>query len=681
MSEILTHLTEPTVDTAAESECEAVLKDIVDGAVSPIRAASHGLVTHAGHRNVVENTNVVLQKRKRNGSDHSLPEKRVDVRLRLHKQDEEGDTSCEGHLETLEQQHDDADAQGKESLTKRLRLQRLNTDTAGAGGTAEATLLPTGTTDALVPTEPPRAVALDSAQVHFARKNQRRVSETPLSEGKIGPTYGATGSVAAAPHAGRTLPDQDISQSQIEQQGGAESTALAIFRLEVESLVGTLPFESPICINVSQANELESKGEEVRTGERGSSVLPGCCGPHSIRKLAIHRDDELNDEIVNTIPIIGVAAESRTYLLPSHAYEHIRKCRFETLAPWVKAFPSVDCRWVFGICQQRHWTAVAIDWRQGMIQHYDPFTGLSKRAGNIYKAVEKWTQHLNGTGRPGRRWCLEHVHGPSQAADDARNCGVYVAWVLRESMLGRVADAKEFPGPLAFRIEMLHLLRGTLRTSGLPNVGDHLGSPSTTTSREGEGTPAPDKGKNAVTSEGDVKGVVKNVATTPSPKADIQNAKNFRLEAHKRERSIVEASVTERGEQSEHSVTAEAAPHIQNASGTDDCFSSSSPEWATSIEVTPYPGSTSPLSVGTDHHSRDGWPHDLQQGVPRVSDAGLASCEAPAHRHPADSTTRQDHETFTTTDLPLTPFLEEFETLDWPKYLEGLDWDGLLDSP
>ncbi|KAK0767504.1 hypothetical protein LTR02_018210, partial [Friedmanniomyces endolithicus] len=65
------------------------------------------------------------------------------------------------------------------------------------------------------------------------------------------------------------------------------------------------------------------------------------------------------------------------------------------------------------------------------------------------------------------------------AADDVRNCGVYVAWVLREWMHGRPGDAEEFPGHLEFRIEMLQLLQGAFRTPGLPSVGDVLGSPST----------------------------------------------------------------------------------------------------------------------------------------------------------------------------------------------------------
>jgi len=71
------------------------------------------------------------------------------------------------------------------------------------------------------------------------------------------------------------------------------------------------------------------------------------------------------------------------------------------------------------------------------------------------------------------------VHGPRQAADEVRNCGVYVAWVLREWMHGRPGDAEGFPGHLEFRVEMLQLLRGAFRTPRLPSVGDVLGSPST----------------------------------------------------------------------------------------------------------------------------------------------------------------------------------------------------------
>ncbi|KAK4888565.1 hypothetical protein LTR49_028842, partial [Elasticomyces elasticus] len=60
------------------------------------------------------------------------------------------------------------------------------------------------------------------------------------------------------------------------------------------------------------------------------------------------------------------------------------------------------------------------------------------------------------------------------------------------------------------------------------------------TAHEGEGTLAPDKGNNALTSKRDAKDVVKNVANTSSPKGDIQNAKDFRLEAQECTRSIVD---------------------------------------------------------------------------------------------------------------------------------------------
>ncbi|KAK3617819.1 hypothetical protein LTR56_023712 [Elasticomyces elasticus] len=137
----------------------------------------------------------------------------------------------------------------------------------------------------------------------------------------------------------------------------------------------------------SLVDELESKGEALWTREHGPTAIAGYCSPPSIRKLAALDDDRLNDEIVNTIPIIAIPADTRTYLLPSYAFEHIRKGRFDRLSPWVKCFPSVNCRWVLGVCQQDHWTAVAINWKEGTIQHYNPLTGLPKQAGDIYTTI------------------------------------------------------------------------------------------------------------------------------------------------------------------------------------------------------------------------------------------------------------------------------------------------------
>ncbi|KAK1020484.1 hypothetical protein LTR33_018935, partial [Friedmanniomyces endolithicus] len=133
-------------------------------------------------------------------------------------------------------------------------------------------------------------------------------------------------------------PVSHAGPGQSELERGTEITLSAKFRLDVESLV----------------NELESKGEALWTGERGPAAIAEYCGPSSIRKLAARDDDKLNDEIVNTIPIIAIPADSRIYLLPSYAFEHIRKGRFDRLSSWVKSFPSANCRWVFGVCQQNH---------------------------------------------------------------------------------------------------------------------------------------------------------------------------------------------------------------------------------------------------------------------------------------------------------------------------------------
>ncbi|KAK1041052.1 hypothetical protein LTR74_018646, partial [Friedmanniomyces endolithicus] len=311
---------EPTVDTAAESECEDFLNDIVNGDVTPVRYDPAFAAT--------PNT----LKRKRDSSDRSELGKRALVKPLLRRRGNEGDVPHEKHPENPARQCNDTVAVGKDDTSKGLRFLHLSTGTASAGSSS----------DGLTQHDPPVS------------------------------------------HAGGALPDQNLSPDQSEVERGTEITLSAKFRLDVESLVCIPTSELSTRVDVSQVNELESKGEALWTGERGPTAIAGHCGPQSIRKLAARKDDRLNDEIVNTIPIIAVPADNRTYLLPSYAFEHIRKGRFDRLSSWVKSFPSVNCRWVFGVCQQDHWTAVAINWKEGTIQHYNPLTGLSKQAGDIY---------------------------------------------------------------------------------------------------------------------------------------------------------------------------------------------------------------------------------------------------------------------------------------------------------
>ncbi|KAK0830056.1 hypothetical protein LTR91_023378 [Friedmanniomyces endolithicus] len=310
---------EPTVDTAAESEYENFLNDIVNGDVTPVRDDPAFAAT----------PNTFEVARKRDSSDRSQFGKRALVKPLLRREGNEGDVPHEKHPENPARQCNDTHAVGKDDTSKGLRFLHLSTETASPGS----------------------------------------------------PSNGLTQHNPPVSHAGGTLPDQNVSPNQIELERGTEITFLTKFRLRVESLVCILTSELPTRVDVSQVNELESKGEALWTGERGPTAIAGHCGPHSIRKLAAREDDRLNNEIVNTIPIIAVPADDRTYLLPSYAFEHIRRGRFDRLSSWVKSFPSVNCRWVFGVC---HWTAVAIDWQEGTIQHYNPLIRLSKQAGDIF---------------------------------------------------------------------------------------------------------------------------------------------------------------------------------------------------------------------------------------------------------------------------------------------------------
>ncbi|KAK0949603.1 hypothetical protein LTS01_025782, partial [Friedmanniomyces endolithicus] len=178
------------------------------------------------------------------------------------------------------------------------------------------------------------------------------------------------------------------------------------------------------------------------------------------------------------------------------------------------------------------------------------------------------------------------MHGPRQAADDVRNCGVYVAWVLREWMHGRPGDAEGFPGHLEFRIEMLRLLRGAFRTPGLPGVGDVLGSPSTNggEGREGDG-PADLAGDHeTATGKRDAKSITEDTATAPLSKAQTKNPTSLQLEFRERMDSIVHADVDGHKEQAERTSGPGEGPHAKNTLSAEQRLSPSAPEPATSVE-------------------------------------------------------------------------------------------------
>ncbi|KAK1807555.1 hypothetical protein LTR12_018101 [Friedmanniomyces endolithicus] len=267
LNEMLTRIAEPTVDTAAESECKDSLNDIVNGDVASVRydpafaatpktlVSRKALPLKPSFAVPRTRTKVMSQKRKRDSSDRSQLGKRALIKVLLRKQGDEGFVPHQKHPENPGRKCNNTHAVRKDDTSKGLRFLHLSTETASAGSPSEA----------LTQYDPPVS------------------------------------------HAG---PDQ----SELEQ--GIEITLSAKFRLDVETLV----------------NELGSKGEALWTGERGPTAIAGYCSPPSIRKLAARDDDRLNDEIVNAIPIIAIPADNRTYLLPSYAFEHIRKGRFDRLS-------------------------------------------------------------------------------------------------------------------------------------------------------------------------------------------------------------------------------------------------------------------------------------------------------------------------------------------------------------
>ncbi|KAK4551500.1 hypothetical protein LTR86_011141 [Recurvomyces mirabilis] len=118
--------------------------------------------------------------------------------------------------------------------------------------------------------------------------------------------------------------------------------------------------------------------------------------------------------------------------------------------------------------------AVRIHWVQRLIQHYDPmYQGATARSRLTLKHVERWARHCDGGQSV---WRLEKFDGPFQAKDDYVNCGVYVTWVLRHWIRGNDLVAASLTCPLAFKMEILRLLRTSPTIAKLPSVGEDDGS-------------------------------------------------------------------------------------------------------------------------------------------------------------------------------------------------------------
>jgi len=121
----------------------------------------------------------------------------------------------------------------------------------------------------------------------------------------------------------------------------------------------------------AQADTLERKGEQIWTGDQPLVTMnPGICKPHDLRQLAA--DGRLNDEFINLVPVLGECKNTGGFLLPTFVMRHIVDAGFKRLDLWTAKIPKQSKRWVFGVHESNHWSAVRVGWKERVIQHYDP---------------------------------------------------------------------------------------------------------------------------------------------------------------------------------------------------------------------------------------------------------------------------------------------------------------------
>lgn len=66
-------------------------------------------------------------------------------------------------------------------------------------------------------------------------------------------------------------------------------------------------------------------------------------------------------------------ADSRTFLLSSHLYSHLKEGEFSEVDSWVEDLSKDQTQWAFGICEKYHWVVILIDFETTSILYYDPW--------------------------------------------------------------------------------------------------------------------------------------------------------------------------------------------------------------------------------------------------------------------------------------------------------------------
>ncbi|KAK0860550.1 hypothetical protein LTR87_017270 [Friedmanniomyces endolithicus] len=424
----------------------------------------------------------------------------------------------------------------------------------------------------------------------------------------------------------------------------------------------------PLCPAAeSLAHELDDRCQIIWSGEHPWVALnPGICGSRSLRLLA--SDGRLTDELVDTVPLLGVGSHNHAYLLPSAVYTNISERRWKALDRW-KIRPGE--RWIFGIQETNHWMAVKIDWKDRLIQSYDPMERtLSRRGKRILgsmKRVKKWTEHLRGAGGP---WVLGSFHGPQQHADDVQNCGFYVAWVLRAWIQGHPAGEDTLEDLLGFRQEVFRLLQDAPRAPALPMV-DNSDSESSASGRDEKKGDAPaSRGWKTSAHHADAR------PTRSDGSGDHRTTSGPSRLRHARE---------EDGDDALNSISREdpSADLPNELSG--------SPETVNAVEPLASGGSRSP-SVCIEQQSgsidtRRFEPPDARgqfastedhtvfesgSGVTGQHFAAAGNGDANVQMQPPCQTSDVKD---TASEFPLTPFLREANEMGWDKYIEEFDWD------
>nr|OQO22089.1 hypothetical protein B0A51_16190 [Rachicladosporium sp. CCFEE 5018] len=230
---------------------------------------------------------------------------------------------------------------------------------------------------------------------------------------------------------------------------------------------------SPCTQNLTKAlaDELQREKKSIWTEQDPLAALNSeLCPADSLYQLA--SKGMFDGNIINTVAVLGNSAPAKMCFLSSFVWDNIRLRKYGTVKRWMEKVGRNKTLWVLPVYDMDQWMAVKLDWEAMSMEIYDPReNSLSGQPQKVLSRIKKWAEQIRNVSG---QWRLQSAPGPRQSPSELSqtNAGVYVACVLRIWLQGNDASSRSLEDIVAFKLEMLELLRSGPRMEEYHEASD-----------------------------------------------------------------------------------------------------------------------------------------------------------------------------------------------------------------